>query len=191
MRCSAVHRLRVLGSALTMDKIRTKQVWLSLNLPTPRVLRASSAATTCRRRGAWLGLPVIVKPACEGSSVGVTRVLQGSRSARRRRLASRYEGELLMEQLIEGDEFTVGMLGAEALPTIRIVPPASTTTTTRSTSPTTRSTSALACTGSAEQELGALALEAFSPLVQRLGSRRFHARPRRPTSCSRSTPRPA
>lgn len=111
----------VLGSALTMDKIRTKQVWLSLNLPTPKYARLSGNddVTAAARR---LGLPVIVKPACEGSSVGVSRVLEESDLPQAIALAARYPGELLMEQLIEGDELTVGILGDAALPTIRIVP---------------------------------------------------------------------
>ena len=69
-----------------------------------------------------LGLPVIVKPANEGSSVGVTRVFQDSDLDAAVELAIRYDGELLMEQLIEGDELTVGILGGVALPSIRIVP---------------------------------------------------------------------
>src|SRR5690242_13665431 len=111
----------VLGSALTMDKIRTKQVWLSLNLPTPRYARVSKTddVTAAAR---WLGLPVIVKPACEGSSVGVSRVFKEDDLKGAIELAASYPGELLMEQLIEGEEFTVGILGDEALPTIRIVP---------------------------------------------------------------------
>jgi D-alanine-D-alanine ligase len=111
----------VLGSALSMDKIRTKQVWLSLNLPTPRYARVSKTddVTAAAR---WLGLPVIVKPACEGSSVGVSRVFKEEDLKGAIELAASYPGELLMEQLIEGEEFTVGILGDEALPTIRIVP---------------------------------------------------------------------
>ncbi len=111
----------VLGSALSMDKIRTKQVWLSLNLPTPRYARVSKTddVTAAAR---WLGLPVIVKPACEGSSVGVSRVFKEEDLKGAIELAASYPGELLMEQLIEGEEFTVGVLGDEALPTIRIVP---------------------------------------------------------------------
>lgn len=111
----------VLGSALTLDKIRTKQVWLSLGLPTPKYLRLSPSddVTAAARK---LGLPVIIKPACEGSSVGVSRVFRESDLPEAVALASRYQGELLMEQLIEGDEFTVGVLGEDALPTIRIVP---------------------------------------------------------------------
>jgi D-alanine-D-alanine ligase len=111
----------VLGSALSMDKIRTKQVWLALNLPTPRYARLSRSddvGALARR----LGLPVIVKPACEGSSVGVSRVFKEADLPQAVALAARYQGELLMEQLIEGEEFTVGILGEQALPTIRIVP---------------------------------------------------------------------
>jgi D-alanine-D-alanine ligase len=111
----------VLGSALSMDKIRTKQVWLSLNMPTPRYARLSRTDDV-QTAAQWLGLPVIVKPACEGSSVGISRVFSDADLPNAIALASRYEGELLMEQLIEGEEFTVGILGEEALPTIRIVP---------------------------------------------------------------------
>jgi D-alanine-D-alanine ligase len=111
----------VLGSSLSMDKIRTKQVWLSLNLPTPRYARVSKTDDVAAA-ARWLGLPVIVKPACEGSSVGVSRVFKEEDLKGAIDLAASYPGELLMEQLIEGEEFTVGILGDEALPTIRIVP---------------------------------------------------------------------
>lgn len=111
----------VLGSALSMDKIRTKQVWLSLNLPTPRYARISPNDDVIAA-ARWLGLPVIVKPSCEGSSVGITRVFKEADLRHAVELAARYPGELLMEQLIEGEEFTVGILGNDALPTIRIVP---------------------------------------------------------------------
>ena len=111
----------VLGSALSMDKIRTKQVWLSLGLPTPKYARLERNGDV-HAAAKQLGLPVIVKPACEGSSVGISRVFSEADLPNAVALASRYEGELLMEQLIEGEEFTVGILGDEALPTIRIVP---------------------------------------------------------------------
>jgi len=111
----------VLGSALSMDKIRTKQVWLSLGLPTPRYARLSRSDDV-QAAARWLKLPVIVKPACEGSSVGISRVFTEADLPKAMELAARYEGELLMEQLIEGEEFTVGILGEQALPTIRIVP---------------------------------------------------------------------
>lgn len=116
----------VLGSALSMDKIRTKQVWLSLGLPTPRYMQLGKGADV-HAAAKSLGLPVIVKPAAEGSSVGVSRVYSESDLDAAVELAKRYideeaRGELLMEQLIEGDELTVAVLGDTALPSIRIVP---------------------------------------------------------------------
>lgn len=111
----------VLGSALTMDKIRTKQVWLSEGLPTPRYERLAKGADL-RAAAARLGYPVFVKPSSEGSSVGVFRVLSEADLAPAIEFASRYDGELLMEQMVRGDELTVGILGNIALPSIRIVP---------------------------------------------------------------------
>jgi D-alanine-D-alanine ligase len=113
----------VLGSALSMDKIRTKQVWLSLGLPTPRYasLAPGDDAGAAARS---LGLPVIIKPASEGSSVGVSRVCCEAELPEAVAQACRFPGELLMEQLIEGDELTVAILVDEALPSIRIVPAA-------------------------------------------------------------------
>jgi D-alanine-D-alanine ligase len=111
----------VLGSALTMDKIRTKQVWQAIGLPTPRYARF--------RRGddieaaiASVGLPVVVKPSHEGSSVGITRVHAKGDLSSAIELASKYDGELVIEALIEGGEFTVAILHGEALPSIHIVP---------------------------------------------------------------------
>jgi D-alanine-D-alanine ligase len=111
----------VLGTALAMDKIRSKQVWLSLGLPTPRYVRLEKGADV-HEAARSLGLPVIVKPSCEGSSVGVSRVFNDADLDAAVELAARYPGELLMEQLIEGQELTVGILGEQALPSIRIVP---------------------------------------------------------------------
>ena len=118
----------VLGSSLSMDKIRSKQVWLSLGLSTPRYAQISrpeqifSAVST-------LGYPLFIKPSCEGSSVGVSRVFSESDLDDAIALASKYPGELLMEQFIQVDgagagEFTVAILGDRALPSIRIVPAA-------------------------------------------------------------------
>ncbi len=111
----------VLGAALTLDKIRTKQVWLSAGLPTPRYVRLAPGDDVAAA-ASELGLPVIVKPALEGSSVGVSRVFASGQLAAAIELAERYGGELLMEQLIEGGEYTVAILGEVALPSIRIVP---------------------------------------------------------------------
>ncbi|MCC4597670.1 D-alanine--D-alanine ligase [Xanthomonas campestris pv. phormiicola] len=114
----------VLGSALSMDKIRTKQVWLSLGLSTPRYARLAAGASAAEVHAAarQIGLPVIVKPANEGSSVGVSRVFDQAQLEEAVTLAARYDGALLMEQMIEGDELTVAILGDVALPSIRIVP---------------------------------------------------------------------
>lgn len=111
----------VLGSALTLDKIRTKQVWLALGLPTPRYLRLAKGEDV-HAAARSLGLPVIVKPSCEGSSVGISRVFNDADLDAAIELAARYPGELLMEQLIEGQELTVGILVDQALPSIRIIP---------------------------------------------------------------------
>ncbi|MGA8277070.1 MAG: D-alanine--D-alanine ligase [Rhodanobacteraceae bacterium] len=111
----------VLGCALSMDKVRSKWVWQALDLPTPRFqsLRKGADVHVAARA---IGLPVIVKPACEGSSVGISRVFAEADLDNALELASRYPGDLMVEALIEGDEFTVGILESEALPTIRIVP---------------------------------------------------------------------
>ncbi len=114
----------VLGSALTMDKIRTKQVWLAMGLPTPRYIKLHRGATSDEVNAAanQLGLPVIIKPASEGSSVGISRVFKTSELHQAVELASSYPGDMLMEQLIVGSEFSVPVIGDEVLPSIRIVP---------------------------------------------------------------------
>ncbi|HEY9130114.1 MAG TPA: D-alanine--D-alanine ligase [Dyella sp.] len=116
----------VLGSALSLDKIRAKQVWLSMGLPTPRY-KAIPRGADVHAAAREIGFPLIVKPAWEGSSVGVTRVFKEADLDAAVALALRYPGDLLMETLIEGDaneggEFTVGILGRQVLPTIKIVP---------------------------------------------------------------------
>jgi len=150
----------VLGSALSMDKIRTKQVWQSVGLPTPGYVsleRGDDVASAAHK----LGLPVIVKPACEGSSVGVSRCFRDADLAAAVELAARYQGPMLVEQLIQGDEYTVGVLGCEALPSIRIVPAGEyydyhakyVAEDTQYLCP--------GATGAVEQEFGSLALAAF------------------------------
>lgn len=110
------------GSALTMNKIRTKQVWTGEGLPTPRFERippGGDLAAAVRR----LGLPVFVKPSSEGSSVGVFRIVAAADLAPAIAFAAGFPGELLAEQMVSGDEYTVGILGDLALPSVRIVPP--------------------------------------------------------------------
>ncbi len=153
----------VLGSALSMDKTRSKQVWLSLGLPTPAYVsleRGDDVLAAARK----IGLPVIVKPACEGSSVGVSRCFRDADLPAAVELAVRYEGPLLVEQLVQGEEYTVAVLGNEALPSIRIVPAGEyydyhakyVAEDTQYLCP--------GLAGAAEQELGSLALAAFFAL---------------------------
>lgn len=116
----------VLGSALALDKIRSKQVWLSLGLPTPRYLRLAKGDDV-HAAAREIGLPVIVKPSQEGSSVGVSRVFDDAGLDAAVELAAAYPGELLVEQMIEtgkdgGGEYTIGVLDGRALASIRIVP---------------------------------------------------------------------
>ncbi len=158
----------VLGTALAMDKVRSKQIWLALGLPTPRYVRLMRGGDVHAAVRA-LGLPVIVKPSCEGSSVGVTRVFDASELDAAAALAARYPGELLVEELIRGQgegagEYTVAVLDGVALPSIRIVPAGEyydyhakyVAEDTRYLCP--------GLDGEAEAEMGALALAAFEAL---------------------------
>ncbi|HUW54468.1 MAG TPA: D-alanine--D-alanine ligase [Rhodanobacter sp.] len=113
----------VLGSALSMDKTRSKLVWQSLGLPTPKFVALPRGADV-HAAARQVGFPLIVKPASEGSSVGVTRVFAERDLDAAVTLATQYPGDLLMETLIEGDELTVAILGREVLPSIHIVPKA-------------------------------------------------------------------
>jgi D-alanine--D-alanine ligase len=111
----------VLGSALTMDKVRTKQVWIAEGLPTPRFVRVPPGGDV-RAAIAKIGLPAFVKPSCEGSSVGAARVAAEADIGHAIEVARAYGGEMLVEEMIVGDELTVAILGEVALPSIRIVP---------------------------------------------------------------------
>ena len=111
----------VLGSALALDKIRCKQVWMSVGLPTPAYRRLAKGDDV-QAAAQEIGLPLIVKPSCEGSSVGISRVVEAGDLPAALELAARYPGEMLMEQMVIGDELTVPILGDVALPSIRIVP---------------------------------------------------------------------
>ncbi|MCL7461527.1 D-alanine--D-alanine ligase [Pseudomonas sp. NW5] len=109
----------VLASALAMDKLRTKQVWQSLGLPTPRHAALSSVAD-CERAAAELGFPLMVKPAHEGSSIGMARVTSLEELIAAWQAASAFDPQVLVEQWISGPEFTVAMLGDQVLPPIRL-----------------------------------------------------------------------
>lgn len=115
----------VMASALGMDKWRTKLLWRAVGLPIPEfaMLDASSDFAAVERE---LGLPIFVKPDCEGSSIGITKVkvAGGLRAAYRE--AAGHDALVLAERGIVGGEYTVGILGAgdemQALPIIKIEP---------------------------------------------------------------------
>lgn len=111
----------VLGSALTMDKIRTKLLWQGTGLPTPRFV-SLSAETDWSSVIADLGA-AFVKPALEGSSLGMTKVSDGETLKLAYQSAVAYGSGVLAEQFIAGDEYTVAILGDRALPSIRIEVP--------------------------------------------------------------------
>jgi D-alanine-D-alanine ligase len=121
----------VMASAIAIDKVMTKRVWLAEGLPTPRyqlLRRDAYAQAQLRTVPESLGLPLIVKPAREGSSIGVVKVQDYSEMAAAVEAAARLDADVLCEQFIAGDEVTCPVLGsgedARALPVIRIVAPA-------------------------------------------------------------------
>ncbi|MBT8766189.1 D-alanine--D-alanine ligase [Metapseudomonas boanensis] len=112
----------ILASALAMDKLRTKQLWLSLGLPTPRHAVLASEAD-CRGAAEELGFPLIVKPAHEGSSIGMAKVDNVDALIEAWRSAAVYDPQVLVEQWIQGPEFTVAVLRGQVLPPIRLGTP--------------------------------------------------------------------
>jgi D-alanine-D-alanine ligase len=120
----------VMASAIAMDKVMCKRVWVAEGLPTPR-WRTLPRDRQSRERIVQvpdeLGLPLIVKPPHEGSSIGVTKVMGYSQMQDAVALAAKYDPVVLCEEFIEGDEVTCPVLGsgdaARALPVIRIVAP--------------------------------------------------------------------
>jgi D-alanine-D-alanine ligase len=115
-----------MASSLAMDKTMTKRVWLQYGLPTPgyESLDAMSDLATVPDR---LGLPLILKPTHEGSTVGIMKVNNAAEMTQAYAQASRFDEEVLAEQFIQGRELTVAVLGAgrqaRALPVIEIVAP--------------------------------------------------------------------
>lgn len=108
----------VLGSALAMDKKRSKQLWQGIGL-------ATGGFVTLHRNTDWQGVidrfgRVFVKPACEGSSIGMSSADNASALQQAFELASEYAGEVLAEQFIDGPEYTVAVLGDNTLPSIRL-----------------------------------------------------------------------
>ena len=120
----------VLASAIAMDKTMTKRVWLAAGLPTPAFVWLGAdeqSRERLRRVPDELGLPLIVKPPREGSSIGISKVAGYSDMAEAVTLAAAYDHDVLCEAFVAGDEITCPVIGngrdARALPVVRIVAP--------------------------------------------------------------------
>ena len=112
----------VMGSALAMDKWRTKLVWDASGIPTPRFAMVK-ASTQWDKLAELLGLPLIVKPAREGSTIGLTKVKSAAELPGAYELAAKYDDLVIAEEFIHGIELTASVLGDEALPLVRIAAP--------------------------------------------------------------------
>ena len=111
----------VLASALGMDKTRTKQLWLGCSLPTPAYARLT-ANTDFAQVVAELGLPLMVKPTHEGSSIGMRKVEKAEDLQPAYEFAAKYDSEIIAEKWVTGKEYTIVILGDKALPIIRLQP---------------------------------------------------------------------
>jgi len=112
----------VMASAISMDKWRTKMVWLAAGLPTPRYA-ILDADTDWAAVAADLGLPIFVKPAHEGSSMGATKVVDADQLEAAWVLATRYDSLVIAEEFVSGQELTAPFLERRILPLVRIVAP--------------------------------------------------------------------
>lgn len=111
----------VKASAICMDKWRTKLIWMGLGLPTPKFIKADSLEML-KTFSNEVGFPIMVKPALEGSSIGISKVKQASELEAAFDSATSTGSPVLAEQFITGKEFTVAVLGGKALPAIQLKP---------------------------------------------------------------------
>jgi D-alanine-D-alanine ligase len=112
----------VLASALAMDKLRAKRIWAAEKLPTPKY-ELLGQDTNFRIAARRLGVPLMVKPASEGSSIGMSKVRAASKLEDAYRLAAKYDRVVIAEQFVDGIELTGGILGEQALPLIKLETP--------------------------------------------------------------------
>jgi len=112
----------VLASALAMDKLRTKRIWQAEGLPTPAYALLEKS-TDLRAVAKKLGVPLMVKPASEGSSIGMSKVRKAGDLDEAYALAANYDRVVIAEKFIEGTELTVGILGERVLPIIKLETP--------------------------------------------------------------------
>jgi len=116
----------VMASAITMDKLRTKCLWAGCGLPVAPYVAITRKEMDAglneeiRSRIAALGLPVFVKPSCEGSSVGISRVNEAGSLQAALEEAFRHDDDVLIEAFLSGPEYTVAVVGEDILPSIRI-----------------------------------------------------------------------
>ena len=112
----------VMASAIAMDKWRTKLIWQAVGIPTPRyaLLKAGSDNIAVAQE---LGLPLIVKPAREGSTIGLSKVMEAKQLPEAYTLAAKSDALVLAEEFIEGMELTAAILGDVPLPLVRIQSP--------------------------------------------------------------------
>lgn len=120
----------VMASAIAMDKVMTKRIWTALGLSTPKSVSLAPDEQSAQAIAAipqTLGLPLIVKPPREGSSIGITKVTSAPAIEAAAQLATQYDPDLLCEEFILGEELTCPVLGngmqARALPVVRIAAP--------------------------------------------------------------------
>lgn len=109
----------VLGSALAMDKFRCKQLWRGIGLPTPDFVELKSELD-CDKALETLGLPLMVKPVLEGSSIGISKVNSSDEMKPAWEKARNCKGTIIAEKFIQGEEYTAAILGDQVLPMIRL-----------------------------------------------------------------------
>ena len=112
----------VLASALAMDKLKTKQLWMGIGLPTPPFVVLHSVGDLSGAADK-LGFPLMIKPVCEGSSIGMAKVNSADELQAAWAKAGDFSGDVIAEKWVEGEEYTVAILGNEPLPVIRLRTP--------------------------------------------------------------------
>jgi len=112
----------VMASSICMDKIMTKKIWLAMGISTPRFSEIHDS-TKFKDVANHLGLPFIVKPSCEGSSLGIAKITSEAEFVVACLKAHAFSGELMAEEWVQGGEYTVSVLDDEALPVIQLQTP--------------------------------------------------------------------
>ena len=112
----------VMASSICMDKIMTKKIWLTMGIPTPRFSEIHDS-TKFKDVANHLGVPFIVKPSCEGSSLGIAKITSEAEFVAACLKAHAFSGELMAEEWVQGGEYTVSVLDDEALPVIQLQTP--------------------------------------------------------------------